>query len=102
MKEPQTNEAWFGIMRGWDVPTADLTDRISSEIDAYEASSTDLGALVSEVRALRKEISELRLAHTALCAAILDLRHSHSSEGRISLGSLLSPFTQPDARVRLS
>ncbi len=90
-------EATEALAAAWTVTTTDISARVAAGIGASSPAS-ELDSLLSELRALRREIAELRGTTALLQSEIVRLRHDmvHRTLTRIS------PYAPTEGLVRLS
>jgi hypothetical protein len=83
------------IASAWQVETVDLTARVAAAIGSAEPSIRDL---LSELRALRQDVTELRRTTASLQDEVWRLRQDLSRRPT----TRIAPFAPTEGLVRLS
>jgi len=83
------------LVSAWKVETTDLTARVAAAIGAGEPS---LGDLLVEMRAMRRELTDLRRSTVVLQEEVIRLRQDLTRRP----ATRLAPFSPSEGLVRLS
>jgi len=83
------------LVSAWQVETTDLTARVAAAIGAQEPG---IGDVLAEIRAMRRELNDLRRTTVVLQEEVIRLRQDLVRRP----GTRLAPYAPSEGLVRLS